>query len=88
MCHFWDVVKTKISLNCIKRPSPYRAVNSIAGIQTSQLMLYREIIAVCSQIHTKHTNILRRHKVKLLNVKLVVYIETIRCKRVVTIYRV
>ena len=24
--------------------------------QTSQLMLYREIIAVCSQIHTKHIN--------------------------------
>jgi len=25
-------------------------------IQTSQLMLYREIIAVCSQIHTEHIN--------------------------------
>ena len=25
-------------------------------IQTSQLMLYREIIAVCSEIHTKHIN--------------------------------
>jgi len=24
-----------------------------APVQTSQLMLYREIIAVCSQIHTK-----------------------------------
>jgi hypothetical protein len=23
-------------------------------IKTSQLMLYREMIAVCSQIHTKH----------------------------------
>jgi len=24
--------------------------------QTSQLMMYTEIIAVCSQIHTKHIN--------------------------------
>ena len=27
-------------------------------IKTSQLMLYREIIAVCSEIHTKHINTL------------------------------
>jgi hypothetical protein len=26
-------------------------------IQTSQLMLYRDIIAVCSEIHTKHKNV-------------------------------
>jgi hypothetical protein len=26
------------------------------GLITSQLMLYREIIAVCSEIHTKHIN--------------------------------
>jgi hypothetical protein len=32
-------------------------------------MLYREIIAVCSQIHTKHTNILYGQNVELLNVK-------------------
>ena len=25
-------------------------------IKSSQLMLYREIIAVCSEIHTKHIN--------------------------------
>jgi len=25
-------------------------------MKTSQLMMYREIIAVCSQIHTKHIN--------------------------------
>ena len=31
--------------------------------------MYREIIAVCSQIHTKHTNALCRHNVELLNVK-------------------
>ena len=32
-------------------------------------MLYREIITVCSQIHTKHINTLYVHKVELLNVK-------------------
>ena len=32
-------------------------------------MLYSEIIAVCSQIHTKHINTLCGHNVELLNVK-------------------
>jgi len=31
-------------------------------------MLYREIIVVCSVIHTKHINTLRRQKVELLTV--------------------
>ena len=35
-------------------------------------MLYREIIAVCSQIHTKHINTLCGQNVEFLNVKLVV----------------
>ena len=39
-------------------------------------MLYREIIAVCSQIHTKHINTLCGQNVELLNVKLVVHIMT------------
>jgi len=39
-------------------------------------MTYREIIAVCSQIHTKHINTLRGQNVGLLNVKLAVYIVT------------
>ena len=30
--------------------------DSVSVIQTSQLMLYREIMAVCSEIHTKHIN--------------------------------
>ena len=33
-------------------------------------MLYREIIAVCSQIHTKHINTLCGQNVELLNVEL------------------
>jgi hypothetical protein len=32
-------------------------------------MLYSEITAVCSQIHTKHINTLCEHKVELLNIK-------------------
>ena len=32
-------------------------------------MLHREIIAVCSQIHTKHINTLCGQNVELLNVK-------------------
>ena len=39
-------------------------------------MLYREIIAVCSQIHTKHINTLYVQNVELLNVQLAVHIVT------------
>ena len=39
-------------------------------------MLYREIIAVYSQIHTKHINTLCGQNVELLNVKLAVHIVT------------
>ena len=39
-------------------------------------MLYREIIAVCSQIHTKHTNTVCGQNVELLNVNLAVHIVT------------
>ena len=39
-------------------------------------MLYREIIAVCSQIHTKHINTLCWQNVELLNVKLAVHTVT------------
>jgi len=39
-------------------------------------MLYREIMAVCSQIHTKHINTLCGQNVELLNVKLAVHIVT------------
>jgi len=39
-------------------------------------MLYREISAVCSQIHTKHVNTLCGQNVEFLNVKLAVQIVT------------
>ena len=47
-----------------------------ALVITSQLMLYREITAVCSEIHTKHINILCGQNVELLNVILAVRIVT------------
>jgi len=39
-------------------------------------MLYRELIAVCSQIHTKHINTVCGHNVEWLNAKLAVHIVT------------
>jgi len=39
-------------------------------------MLYGETMAVCSEIHTKHINILCGQNVELLNVKLAVHIVT------------
>jgi hypothetical protein len=39
-------------------------------------MLYREIMAACSEIHTKHINKLCGQNVELLDVKLVVHIVT------------
>ena len=39
-------------------------------------MLYREINALCSQIHTKHTNTLCEQNIEFVNVKLVVHIVT------------
>ena len=41
-------------------------------------MLYKEIIAVCSQIHTKHINTLCGQNVELLYVKLVVHKVSLR----------
>jgi len=49
----------KTNLNCSSTSSPYRAVNTLRlGYKNHQLKLYREIIAVYSQIHTKHINTL------------------------------
>jgi len=38
-------------------------------IKASQLMLCKDIIAVCPQIHTQHINILCGQNVEFLNVK-------------------
>ena len=39
-------------------------------------MVYREILAVCSEIHTKHMNTLSGQNIEFVNVKLVVHIVT------------
>jgi len=39
-------------------------------------MLYREMIAVCSEIYTKHINTVCGQNVEFVNVKVVVYIVT------------
>ena len=36
-------------------------------------MLYREITAICSEIHTKHINTVCGKNVALLNIKLVIH---------------
>jgi hypothetical protein len=45
-------------------------------LKANQLILYREIIAVCSQIQTKHINTVCGQNVELFNVKLAVHIVT------------
>jgi phage terminase large subunit len=46
-----------------------KEVSCRSVIKTSQLMLYREIIAVCSEIHTKHINKPCGQNVELLDVQ-------------------
>ena len=60
----------------LKTQSVPRSKHTISVIQTSQLMLYREIIAVCSEIHTKRVNTLCGQKVEVVNVKVVVHLVT------------
>jgi len=44
-------------------------------------MVYREIIAVCSEMHTKHINTLCGQNVELSNVKLAVH-KVLRLEKV------
>ena len=78
--------EAKIGLNYVYIHvfGPYRTVNTlpISVIKFSQLMLYREIMAVCSEIHTKHINTLCGQNVELVNVKLAVYVVTTGLQKV------
>ena len=56
-------LKSKLPELHLNIQSVPRSKHSASVIKTSQLMLYREIIAVCSQIHTKHINTLCGRKV-------------------------
>jgi hypothetical protein len=63
----------------IRKSSPYFSVNTASlGYKNQAIyaVTYREIIAVCSQIHTEHINTLCGQNVELLNAKLTVLILT------------
>jgi hypothetical protein len=47
-----------VKLGLTRREVRRRTKHSASVIENSRLMLYREIIAVCSQIHTKHVDTL------------------------------
>jgi hypothetical protein len=65
---FSQSLKTK--LNYIQGFSSYRAVNTFCRhYKTIHFILYREIIAVTSEIQTKHINTLCGQHVEFLNVK-------------------
>jgi hypothetical protein len=51
---------------------PYSKHTTVYVIKARQLMLYREIITVCSPIHTENINTLFGQNVELLCVKLFV----------------
>jgi hypothetical protein len=56
-------VERRIIYKDLVRTTKY--THSVSVIKTNQLMLYREIIAVCSQIHTKRINTLCGQNVEL-----------------------
>jgi hypothetical protein len=70
---FKDQTQPELYINTHSVP---RSKLCVSFIKTNQLMLYSEIIAVCSQIHTKRINTLCGQNVELLHVKLAVHILT------------
>ena len=58
--HINTLCEQNVELPNVKHDGTYSDHWALEGsssvIQTSQLMLYREIMAVCSEIHTKHIN--------------------------------
>jgi len=72
---FFFKKRPKLILTIYKDPvRTAQYTRPVSVTKTSQLMLYREIMAVCSEIHTKHINTVCGQNVELLNVKLVVHI--------------
>jgi hypothetical protein len=71
--HINTLCGQNVELLNVKPDGTYSNQGKIPVIKTSQLMLYREIIAVCSQIHTKQINTPwgwgERQIAELLNVK-------------------
>jgi hypothetical protein len=53
---YFNPLRTKLYLSDLKAQFVPRSKHSVSVIKTSQLTLYRGIIAVCSEIHAKHIN--------------------------------
>jgi hypothetical protein len=65
-CH---LVAGFMVLHINERSSPYRAVKTLRlGYKTSQLLLYRDMIVVCSRIHIKHINTFCEQNVHFVSV--------------------
>jgi len=64
-----------------------RSKHSASVIKTNKLMLYREIIAVCSQIHAKHIKRFVGRTQNFFMLKLVVH-NVLGCKRLKVLHRV
>ena len=62
-------LRTKLYLTDLKSHFERRSKHSASFIKTDKLMLYREIIAVCNEIHTKHMNTLCGQNTEFLDVK-------------------
>ena len=53
----FNTISKKLYLSNLKKHFVPRSKYSASVLKTHKIMLYREIIAVCSEIHTKHMNI-------------------------------
>jgi hypothetical protein len=62
-------LRTKLYLSDLNTQSVPRSKHSACVIRAGMLMLYREIIAVYTKIHTKHINALCGQNTEFLNVK-------------------
>jgi hypothetical protein len=65
---FYDQQLPELYLQILSVPRSKRV--SISVIKTSKLLQYREIFAVCLEIHKKHINTVCGQNVELLNIKL------------------
>ena len=54
----FNALSTKLYLTHLKTQFVPRSKHSVSVLKTDKLMLYREIIGLCSEIHTKHINAL------------------------------
>jgi hypothetical protein len=63
--------RENIAFTVIRRPDRPASTESLYRLRhpDHQLMLYKEIITVCSEIHTKHINTLCGQNVEFVNVK-------------------